>query len=173
MRKNVVPLLVIVVVVAIILGGCAAPAAAPATTPPTTSPPATPTTAPPSGELTFPWENCFAKPDGTPYRVVFITDQAANLPMIMHTQHDQGIIEKGGGEWTLFSADMDVAKQSSALEDQLIAKPDAIILHPVAADTTIPYVEQWASKDSIHARLLRGERYQGKGALRLGYLRSG
>jgi ABC-type sugar transport system substrate-binding protein len=131
MRKIVVPLLATVVVVAMILGGCAAPAAAP-TTPPTA----------PSEELTFPWEGCFAKPDGTPYQVVFITDQAANLPMIMHTQHDQGIIERGGGEWTLFSADMDVAKQSSALEDQLVAKPDAIILHPVAADTTIPYVEQ-------------------------------
>jgi len=149
MKKFIVPLLTAVVAVGIVFAGCVPEAAPPVTPPPVTPPPVTPppvtpppVTPPPPEEMVFPWEGCFAKPDGSPYRVVFITDQAANLPMIMHTQHDQGIIERGGGEWTLFSADMDVAKQSAALEDQLVAKPDAIILHPVAADTTIPYVEQ-------------------------------
>jgi len=126
MKKSIIVLMTTVIVASLVIIGCAAPEPAPAPTP---------------GEE-FPWSGSFAKPDGSPYRVVFITDQAANLPMIMHTKHDQGIIERGGGEWTLFSADMDVAKQSAALEDTLLAKPDAIVLHPVAADTTIPFVER-------------------------------
>ena len=99
-----------------------------------------------SAAKVFPWEGCFTKADGSPYEVVFITDQAANEMMVAHTKHDQGVIEKGGGRWTLFSANMDVAKQSSALEDTLLRKPDAIVLHPVAADTTIPYIERGTDK---------------------------
>jgi ABC-type sugar transport system substrate-binding protein len=127
-KKLIIVLVTIAVVASISIIGCAKEIAP--------TPPAQPTQK--VGE--FPWPGCFTKPDGSPYQVVFITDQAANLPMIMHTKSDQGIIERGGGKWTLFSANMDVAKQSAALEDQLVAKPDAIILHAVAAPTTIPYI---------------------------------
>jgi len=149
MKRILIPLLTVAVVIGVVFAGCVPEAAPPVTPPPVTPPPVTPppvtpppVTPPPPEEMVFPWEDCFTKPDGSPYRIYFITDQAANVTMSIHTKHMQGVIEAGGGEWTLLNCEQDVARQSAMLEDSLLARPDAIVLHPVAPPTTIPYVEQ-------------------------------
>jgi len=79
MKKFVVSFLMIIAVVVLTFGGCAKSAPAPATTPVPAAPAApaeTPAVAPAEDSVAAeaPYAGLFTKPDGSPYRVQWLSD---------------------------------------------------------------------------------------------------
>jgi len=147
LKKFIIVLLAIVLVASLAIVGCAAPTPAPEPTPapsPSPEPTPSPTPTPAPEETVFPEGDWFVKADGTPYKFAYICDQTAGTWMVINSKFLKSLIERGGGKLTILNCDQDIARQSASLEDTLLAKPDAMIFHPVSPPTCIPYIEEAA-----------------------------
>jgi ribose transport system substrate-binding protein len=142
MKKFIVPLVTVAVVASILFAGCV-PGAAP--TPPTPPAPtvAGPAAPPAKGMLAGnPFEGLAVKPDGTPYYFAYEFIFLYNPYMAFAGGVWEDYMQKAGAQYTLHDANLDVSKEIAMLEDLVVMKPDAVLVHPVDGWAVMPIVDK-------------------------------
>lgn len=139
------------VLISMLFVGCTpkAPAPTPAPAPaPTPAPAPAPTPAPsvippePSGKYAQPnplW-GVAIKPDGTPYKIAFEALFLYNDWTKCEVGVLQSLIERAGGQLSVHDPSMDIAKAVEIMDDLIVTKPDAIMIHAVDSNALIPLV---------------------------------